>query len=78
MTTGTMEQVGSRERLTDVLADLRAAHLDVAATVAEFDLDDAALAAAGRRGHRRHQRRVLRPGCRHDWRPARPAGDGST
>jgi hypothetical protein len=38
-----MEQVGSRARLTDVLADLRAAHLDVAATVAELDLDDAAL-----------------------------------
>src|SRR5215207_7530623 len=43
MTTGTMKQVGSRERLTDVLTDLRAAHLEAAATVAELDLDDAAL-----------------------------------
>ena len=43
MTTGTMEQVGGRERVADVLADLRTAHLDVAATVAELDLDDAAL-----------------------------------
>lgn len=43
MTTGTMEQVGGRKRVADVLADLRTAHLEVAATVAELDLDDAAL-----------------------------------
>jgi hypothetical protein len=38
-----MEQVGGRERVADVLTDLRKAHLKVAATVAELDLDDAAL-----------------------------------
>ena len=43
MTTGTTEQVGGRKRVADVLADLRTAHLDVAVTVAELDLDDAAL-----------------------------------
>lgn len=43
MTTTTIDQVTARLDLTTALADLRIAHLEAAAVVAELALDDAAL-----------------------------------